>query len=222
MSPRSHGHVARFWFVLLLIVTAACAPTSGSAGGHRLFDAPYDGPIETLALVLDSRTRFVSDTEAAMTDVALAALVGHPYTFRRFDVVERSRVDAITSEAGLARSGLVDLSTAARLGDLLAAKYIVLMSVSGVSVSPYTLGVSRGTGLSVYSVRASIQLRMVDVATSRVIAAIQSPVQRVVPGSFAVRGVGFSGRPDEAALLNAVADGAQAAVDDLMRAIGTP
>jgi len=210
--------------VLTLFVLGACAPTTSSGSSSAVenpFDAPYDGPIETVALLVDARGT-ESSTERSMADAALYALLDHPYAYRRYDVVERSRVDAITDELGLTSSGLVDQSTAAEVGQLLGANSVLLMSVSGVSVSPYGLAsFNIGVGGSVYDVRATVQMRLVDIESGRIIAAARQNAQQVVPGSFAFRGVGFAGNPEDAALLNVVTSAATVAIDDLMRSIGT-
>ena len=203
----------------IVFAISACTPATDAESVER-FDAPYDGPPETIALLIDARGQLASTTQETMADAALFALLDHPYAFKRFDVIERSRVDAILAEFDLARGGLVEASTAARVGELLGAQSIVLMSLSGVSVSPYALGVS-GFGLAVYDVRASVSMRMVDVATGRIVAAVQQRVQQVVPGAFVAAGIAFGGSPEDAALLTAVTDGASRAIDDLMRTVAT-
>jgi hypothetical protein len=64
-------------------------------------------------------------------------------------------------------------------------------------------------------------MRMVDVATGRIVAAVQRPVQQIVPGAFVAAGIAFGGSPEDAALLTAVTNGATRAIDDLMRTVGS-
>lgn len=218
----SHGRRSAIRVLTIAIVVAlfvGCAPTTRTPSGEVIFfDEPYDGPIETVALILDTRAaRFTREAEATLYDAALFSFMSHPYAFRRYDLIERSRLDAITAEFELARSGLVDASTAANLGRLLGAQSIILMSVSNVSASPYSASVF-GIGVSAFDVRASLQMRMVDVETGRILAAVQQPMQQVVPGSFRMDTLRFAGSPQDAAVLNVVTEGAKLAIDDIMRA----
>lgn len=206
----------------LVAMLSACAPTaqSGSVNQDNFFNEPYSGRVETLALVLDVRsTDFRRDSESTLYDSALFALLSHPYAYQRFDLVERGRIDALVAEFDLARSGLVDASTAARIGRLLGAESIIIMSVSGVTATPFGASVA-GIGASVFDVRASIQMRMIDVETGRIFAAVQKQMQQVVPGSFRYNNIGFAGDARDAAILTVINRGAVLAIDDLMRAIG--
>jgi hypothetical protein len=218
----SHGFRAAVPVLAIAILVASfvgCAPTAHTATrGIVYFDEPYDGPIETVALILDTHVAtFTRETEATLYDAALYSFMNHPYAFRRYDLIERSRLDAITAEFELARSGLINASTAAELGRLLGAQSIILMSVSNVSAAPYGASVS-GIGLSVFDVRASLQMRMVDVETGRILAAVQQPMQKVVLGSFRMDTFRFAGSPQDAAVLTVVTEGAKLAIDDMMRA----
>jgi len=206
--------------LLFLALLFGCAPTTtGSSGNAELFNQPYSGPIETLALVLDARSGdFRRDSEMALYDSALFAFLSHPYAYQRFDLVERGRIDAIVGEFDLARTGLVDVSTAAQIGRLLGAQAIVIMSISGVTASPFGAAIA-GIGASVFNVRASVQMRMVDVETGRILAASQKQMQQVVPGSFRYGSIGFAGDSRDAAILTVINTGAQQAIDELMRAI---
>jgi len=204
--------------VALVVATmAACAPTTSTAATPR-FDAPYAGPRETVALILDARRAWQRDTERAMADAALYELVRHPYASRRFDVVERERLDTILDEIDFNRSGAVDPNTAVRAGRILGAQSMVIMTVTGVTVSRYDLGVLR-VGAGGYDVRGTLQMRWIDVETGVIVAVERKEMQQVVPGSFRVPGVRFSGSPQDAALLTAVNDGARDLIDDMMRAV---
>jgi curli biogenesis system outer membrane secretion channel CsgG len=133
--PTRRTSTATALLLSLSLLVGACAPAAEGEAFER-FDAPYAGPPETVALLIDTRARIASATQETMADAALFALLDHPYAYRRFDVIERSRVDTILAEYDLARGGLVDPSTAARVGQLLGAQSIVLMSLSAVSVTP--------------------------------------------------------------------------------------
>ncbi len=205
------------------LLLSACAPSVAGEGANEepLFDAAYDGPIETIAVLLDTDTNYDTDTETALEDTTLFSLLDHPYAFKRFDVIERERLNSVLDEFDLAESGLVDLSSAAEVGRLLGAQSILLASINSVSVSEYG-GVLRVVGGAAYDVRATIQMRLVDVETGRIIAAARSPMQQVVPGAIAVGGIGaFGGSQEDAALLNLVNVGATRTVDDLMRTLAS-
>jgi len=64
-----------------------------------------------------------------------------------------------------------------------------------------------------------LQMRWIDVETGVIVAVERKEIQQVVPGSFRVPGVRFSGSPQDAALLTAVNEGARDLIDDMMRAV---
>jgi curli biogenesis system outer membrane secretion channel CsgG len=87
-----------------------------------------------------------------------------------------------------------------------------------VTASPFG-ATTAGIGASVFKIRATVQMRLVDVETGRIFAAAQKQMQQVVPGSFRYGYIGFSGDCCDAAILTIINSGVQQAIDELMRGI---
>ena len=82
----------------------------------------------------------------------------------RFDIVDRTYLKETLDEQYLAMTGIVDTATAAEMGRLLGAQYVVVGSITGLS-SKKKSNVGGGT----YSVIAHIYARMIEVETGRVV-----------------------------------------------------
>lgn len=92
----------------------------------------------------------------------------------RFTVVERSHLDKILSEQGLALEGAVDASTGAQVGRLVGAQYLVLGAVTKFEENIQGGKLGRAIKRAVlYTARIGITMRVID-ATSGVIHASKS------------------------------------------------
>lgn len=78
-------------------------------------------------------------------------------SFGGFDMLERPDIDKVIQEQEFSHSAVVDPSSAARLGKILGAQYIVLGTITGISKNPDT----RET-------IAHLALRMIEVETARI------------------------------------------------------
>ena len=93
----------------------------------------------------------------------------------RFDCIERERMQEIVDEHSLNLTGLVDPSTAATLGRIFGADYMVLGSVTSLTAksSGGVIGTSSGRGgvggMQKYKVSATVMVRVVDVTTGRIV-----------------------------------------------------
>jgi curli biogenesis system outer membrane secretion channel CsgG len=94
-----------------------------------------------------------------------------------YSVIERSQIEAILAEQNLGASGLVDVSTAARIGRILGVQYIILGSVTQFDVQERNTGVNVGGlfGNKRRKVQANVKIntRMVDTSTSEIVAAFE-------------------------------------------------
>lgn len=84
----------------------------------------------------------------------------------KFDVVDRAYLKETLDEQYLTMTGMIDQSTAAQIGQLLGAKYLVVGSITGLS-SKNKSSVGGGT----HSVIAHVYARMIEVETGRVVLA---------------------------------------------------
>ena len=71
------------------------------------------------------------------TDELTQMIVAKFLRTRRFDIMERHRLDHLLREAKFQNAGLVDDSSAARLGRLLGVMWVLLGSYKGELVSIY-------------------------------------------------------------------------------------
>ncbi|MBD2464534.1 penicillin-binding protein activator LpoB [Oscillatoria sp. FACHB-1407] len=104
-------------------------------------------------------------------------------------MIERSRINAILAEQGLAAAGLVDANTAAQIGRMLGADIVILGSVTRFNVEEGRSGVGiLGIGSSNRRVTAEVQLtaRMVNTTTGEILAVAEGA------GDDTQRNSGFS------------------------------
>lgn len=125
----------------------------------------------TLAIIPFGRKASISP-ELTLHDVTIAneivydELVNSGY----FDVVERERLDAVCDELSFDMSGLVDQSSAARVGKMLGAQYILIGSLNGLSTRRIDNGIA-WIDTKNAQVYAHISMRVVEVETGRVVLA---------------------------------------------------
>ena len=123
---------------------------------HLCFAGISDYPtVAVVPVVNQVTTRSIPETEL---DIARDTLNTDLLQSGYFNMVERARVDALISEFEFDMSGLVDTSTAAKFGKMLGAQYVVIGSVTGLSIDPKNRG----------KMVANISARMVEVETARI------------------------------------------------------
>lgn len=122
--------------------------------------------------VMDFGTRPGAST--AEIDINNAEYISCEYIINRlvnrgcFTVMEKDVVINKLKAAGLKTTGIIDPVTAKRIGDLLKCKYIIYGNVNNVSVSDTGANVG-GLGTDVFTVKAHIVARMMDVDTGSII-----------------------------------------------------
>jgi curli biogenesis system outer membrane secretion channel CsgG len=114
----------------------------------------------------------------------------------RFSVIERDKLDLVLKEQNLAGSGAVDPSTAAKVGKLLGAKYIVLGGVDKFTINNTkgNLG-AFGVGGSLVQANATINLRFIDTTTAERVVSLSADGE-VKKGGGMLKGTSLS-RNDE-------------------------
>lgn len=156
--------IKRIWLILCLAVAlngAVC-----SAGIH---DYPTMAVLD-FGLKANASPELILESSAIVTDKVEEMLLDSG----RFNIVDRQQIDAVIAEQANGMSGLYDSAMAARVGGILGAEYMVVGNVNGLSVrsSGLDIGDSRigSVGNSKYTVAAMITVRVIEVATSRVVA----------------------------------------------------
>ena len=137
------------------LVAAGCA--------SRVWVEPVVSPenVPRLAVLPFETDSFLSTVGHQLADEIVAQLLKQAPDF---EVVERSRIDALVQEQELARGGYVSRETAVTLGRLLGVSAILTGSVS------LSVGDVQPTPLSAQRVASgSVSVRLIDVQTGRIL-----------------------------------------------------
>lgn len=130
----------RWLAALLLPIVAGCAMPGKIASEMQMRpNHPEAGRLRSIAILRFDATGhqdITPDVEAALTS---ATFEGRPY----FTVVERRRLDEALRELRLASSGALDPSTAAKLGQMIAAKGVYMGSIARDDVADQRFRESR-------------------------------------------------------------------------------
>jgi curli biogenesis system outer membrane secretion channel CsgG len=181
-------------FIFLVSLPIACAPTARIVGGGPGLDTirlmPYDGPKARIAVAsfADKTGGGYDRIGEGMADMFVTALVNSG----RFIVLERDLIDEVIREQDLAAGGRVKIGTGAASREIEGAEILVIGAVT--EFEPEKIGLAGGIiGLGTLITTAllheknshipiaaaafteshiAIDVRLVDAATSRVIAAV--------------------------------------------------
>lgn len=111
------------------------------------------------------------DDTGIVTDYVIEGLLDSDM----FSIMERDQLQAVLSEHHLNLTGMVDPSTAVAIGKLTGVQYLVYGNVVGLSTKvtgvSYDNSVYGGIANKQYSVTANVTMRIIDVATGRLITA---------------------------------------------------
>lgn len=209
---------------LTAVALAACVPGTNVERAPA-FQASWNGPIEVVALVMSPPARGLEAIATSAYNLTSIEFLRHPYARQRFDVVDRAALDTVLQEIGLGQSGLVDASTAPRVGQLVGARYVILFDVINASVRPGRLGGIRlpgsdlnlGTGWADLDV--TVAIRMVDVETGRVRANGSGRVVDTIITGFSIEGFDIGSPATRELVLDLVPEAAMRALNDLFRQI---
>jgi curli biogenesis system outer membrane secretion channel CsgG len=107
----------------------------------------------------------------------------NPTLAARFAVVERTQLDLVMKEQGLAASGAVTPQTAAKVGSLLGVKYIVIGGIDKFTINDTKAGFGR-IGGNLQQAEAAINLRFVDTTTGERVLAVSGEAEVRKGGGF--------------------------------------
>lgn len=123
------------------------------------------------------------DDTGIVTDYVIEGLLDSDM----FSVMERDQLQAVLSEHHLNLTGMVDPATAVAIGKLTGVEYLVYGNVVGLSTKitgiSYTNSVAGGIANKQYSVTANVTIRIIDVATGRLMAAAHGSGSSTSTGS---------------------------------------
>jgi curli biogenesis system outer membrane secretion channel CsgG len=148
-------------FLALAFITLAAIDTASAAADQR---------VRIGILPFDSKARGISKEQANTITDLFTYLLSQSKTLAVF---ERDQLAAIGREQKLGASGLIDPSTAVKIGKLIGLQYILLGSVTQLD--------KRGSLSDIYGVvvgseqtTATIDLRILDVETAEVVTALRA------------------------------------------------
>lgn len=162
-SPLAVGVAATCWTAAATVHAQAVVPQMPPGWSDSYFDKLAAGraPTVTVAVLefdggklVDEKLRF------RMADILVTALV----QAGRFNVVERSRLDAVLAEQKLQASGVTDPATAVRVGRLLNAElvvYGVVTSLTNQKIDKFAYDVMRA--------EAAIDVHAVNTASGQIV-----------------------------------------------------
>ena len=101
----------------------------------------------------------------------------------KFAVVERTALDLVLKEQGLATAGAVTPQTAAKVGNLLGVKYIVVGGIDKFAINDTKAGF-RGIGGNLQQAQTTINLRFIDTTTGERILAVSGEAEVRKGGGF--------------------------------------
>jgi len=90
----------------------------------------------------------------------------------RFSVVERERLDEVLQEQNLAREGVINAATAARIGRILGVQLFVFGTVTQFSLDSKIIKLPVVGELAEWRARCTLNARLVNVETSEIMAAV--------------------------------------------------
>jgi len=90
----------------------------------------------------------------------------------RFSVVERERLDEVLQEQNLAREGVVNAATAARIGRILGVQLFVFGTVTQFSLDSKVIELPVAGKVAEWRARCTLNARLVNVETSEIMAAV--------------------------------------------------
>lgn len=121
-------------------------------------------------------------------DAAYQVVTSLLVRLKRFEVIERAQIQAVLGEGKFQASGLVDDASAIELGRQLGATFVLLGSWTGNADQQTQRSITNQAGYQEnthFSASISIQLRMVDVKTGRILHTFEATGAPLVPLSIA-------------------------------------
>jgi curli biogenesis system outer membrane secretion channel CsgG len=208
--------------LLVSALFVGCAPTQTSPAPdlQRQAQQPkYDGPIQNVA-VLNVTAGYPYEFKEIFGAQIEQGFFKNPYLRSRFNLIERSRLDAVLREQGLALTGLVNSQEQVKLGKLLGANYILLASLSSLrSQQLGSIALPGIGGVSGRNVVATVNLSLVDAESGKVIAKVLKEKSKVVPSAAGLAGVYVDLGISESALRDILAEAVNEALAELVEQI---
>lgn len=168
-------------FIALIAILVSCAPTATVTKGttaptiSQVQAAPPTGPLKRISVMnfTDKTAKGWRGIGEGMSEMLASALFGSG----RFIVLERQAIKDVIKEQDLGASGRVKRETAAPIGEIEGAELLVYGAVTefepaeaGIGGGTFIPGLKTGIIGGVKRAHVSIDLRIVDAKTSRIVA----------------------------------------------------
>ena len=172
------------FFVVIVILNAGCAASSSTSGSNReplrpsatalsmpsgwddsIIDRIKEGKgLKKRVAVLEfsGNSKLDGKVDLKLSDMLITSLVKSG----KFDVIERTQIEKVLDEQKLGMSGIIDQSTAAEVGRILGAEYVVF----GVVTSATQQNIDK-FAYTLVVIETSIDVRVVDAVTGKIIVA---------------------------------------------------
>ncbi|MGN0728169.1 CsgG/HfaB family protein [Treponema sp.] len=149
--------------LLFCISTAFCQEEEEGTGRIRIGFAQFQNKASAVQS-RDSEYREIQFNLEAFTDMLQTALV----KTRRFEVIERSRLDEVLTEQGLGTEGIVNQKTASATGQIRGVDFILMGTVTKCGFTDKTVKVGKFEQKT-SSLEISIDFRLTDTSTGRIV-----------------------------------------------------
>jgi curli biogenesis system outer membrane secretion channel CsgG len=131
----------------------------------------------------------------------------------KFSVIEREKLSLVLKEQGLAQTGAVDPSTAAKVGKLLGVKYIIMGGIDKFNIDNTKGGIGKfGVGGNLTQSNVTINFRIVDTTTAERILSLSADGEVKKGGGF-VKGTSLSRDAEWGIASETIQKAARAVVD---------
>ena len=131
----------------------------------------------------------------------------------KFSVVERDKLNLVLKEQGLAASGAVDPTSAAKIGKILGVKYIIMGGIDKFNIDNTRGGIGKlGVGGNMVSSNVTINMRIVDTTTAERILSMSADGEVKKGGGF-LKGTSLSRDSEWGIASETIQKAARAVVD---------
>jgi curli biogenesis system outer membrane secretion channel CsgG len=203
------------YIVIALLFLSACAPAAAPKPMASASLPPYDGPIETLAIVL-SPGSYSYGMDDLIYDEAVTAIYQSDYVRSRFDLVERQDTGTLLEEQGLIKDGYVDNSAGPQIGKLLGAKYVLIVEVTNATATRVSGGGFLRLGGSGFNTDVRISMRLIDSETALIVGRSTGRVSQLVADGITILGMNANMNDEQSAIISVFPAALQDAIDVLL------
>ena len=214
------GDLMKYYVLIILVLgffLGSCAPSTATTPMASESLPLYDGPIETLAIVLGSGEYFSSYSDLAYQE-SVSNIYSSQYVRSRFDVVERQDTTKLLEEQNLIKDGLVDNNAGPEIGQLLGAQNVLIVEVTNATATYVSGSVFKvfGLGGSGYNTDVRVSMRLIDSETGVVLGFSTGSANQLVADGISIIGIKANVNDEEGAIISLFPAAIRSALDQLL------